>query len=160
LLLRQLMVRRAGTGLSEDMRSMLVQLYYALDDNMSGTLKKDELEFYCQEHMLPDDVLSYDVDGSGVLTLSEWLEGWTHNPLSEVKMADRVARTTQALIDDPQRTYRGRNDGTLFGKGVTLHMRAAVEAVEASTMNLAGTQGNRPVLEPEPEPEPEPELPA
>ena len=66
------MMRKAGRGLSKGMRAMLVQLYmYALDDtcNMSGTLMQDELEFYCQEKLLPVDVLNYDLDGSGRLTL-------------------------------------------------------------------------------------------
>ena len=102
---------------------MLVQLFYALDDNTSGSLKVEELVTYLDQQLLPPEVLSYDTDDSGVITLQEWLDGWIHNPMSEKEMAALVTETTKTLIEDTSRTYQGRSDGTLFGPKVTLHLR-------------------------------------
>jgi hypothetical protein len=79
---------------------------------------------------LPADVLTYDVDGSGILTLQEWLEGWEKNPLSEPEMVESVSKAIEAVISDPDQVYAGRADGSLFGPGVTLHLEAALESVE------------------------------
>ena len=67
---------------------------------------------YFDTQLLPADVLAYDVDHSGVLTLQEWLEGWEKNPLSEPEMVKSVAKAIEVVISDPDQVYAGRADGT------------------------------------------------
>jgi hypothetical protein len=77
---------------------------------------------YFDKQLLPADVLTYDVDGRGILTLQEWLEGWEKNPLSEPEMVESVSKALEAVISDPDQVYAGRADGSLFGPDVTLHL--------------------------------------
>ena len=115
--IHKMMVAHSGRGLSQGMRSHLVQLFYALDDNMSGTLTNVELQAYCQQDLLPVDVLNYDADGSGVLTMAEWLDGWVRNPWSEDEMLLHIEESMARLAADPDRSYLPAEDDRGGGSG-------------------------------------------
>ena len=118
--------------------------------------------------LLPADVLTYDVDASGILTLQEWLEGWEKNQLSEPEMEKSVSKAIEAVISDPDKTYSGRTDGSLFGPSVMLQLEAALDSrpvaaetdreTEAAKELADGSEqdvGKARASESEPEPEPE-----
>eukprot|EP01046_Picozoa_sp_COSAG06_P050928 COSAG06_NODE_8190_length_2244_cov_2.294639_2_plen_183_part_00 len=83
-------VSLAATSINPELRKRLVDIFYSLDQTKAGALTSEQLHSFAEDGILAMEHLTMDVDETGRVTMTEWLDGWENRGHSDEEIREFV----------------------------------------------------------------------